>query len=1038
MDSFANSDDTLLEGDLGDDVDYDLGNEDEDALLADDYDVQGSSHRSVYLEEQEVLEGQDGYRRETEEPFDDVLDLGVTEGDALDDLDSEPQETQEPVRGEKLRHAKDPNVLHRTDHQNQGPKDTSYVSQSKRYVEGEDLAVNQGATQVESEEEEEGTEESRGDRFKTERTTIVSLKASNKSYGNIPDSLDNVCVEDAKQMARRDGTWRGGRRGRGGFVGRGGGPRPQFPVGAGNLNIHPLQQQQQGFVGPRFGPGNFVHPAARPGARGGMYGRPQLNQQQSPHKILINPHFRGAVQPHPEARLIWDTEMPANQTLLQSQPQALMPVQPLEPAYQTAPPGGGYAGQQFQPPSQHDPHQMAPPLRYDSPSQQGGYYHMEQPYAHFFQEQCSTLHWQDSRDPLQQVGGDMYAQPTSVPIGMESNMQHSPVFHHPNHGMGEPSINHGQHVFGGGMMQYETVSQQQGMFHEALPPQQHYHPPPSAVSPGNHHPPPPVMMEANVWHCATDGSTDDSLQLVSATHPVPSQYHSQGIYRLPPPSGAPGPMKFRQPGPVPYRHPAGPGYVNQGGRSSRAVSRFPPGIQMNVQQQQIQLRHPPSGPVHQQNLLQQPVRSPKKRSSFDAGAGGNTQFKQVRFDVAAKRKKRMPDMSNLHEVQTVDMLPSDMNSEVLQPEEEEDEETREYRKKIEQQKQEREKFLQLKEERRKLAALEKLRELQRKDVDIQAGGDASKFVLDPPQGNAIATIVNRNTVEPQPVIHHPVVRQVVQQQMPQQNIQAQNLKNRVSAQQQPQLYQDAELPLAPPVLTSVGGGVRQVRGGRGAGRGRGIGRGHQGLTTQQQQQQQVVALPPQQMKVLPAGQRIVRAPQPGNVVNQPATTPRRLVLAQSSGHQVAAVPRQVIQQPSRACTVVLRGANSGVKPVQQQQPQQRIVVQQQGVPTRQTGGGRSVVTTKVTPPQQQDVGTQQPVLPRTKVVSVENLAASTTEQQLKTLCQGIGVLENIQMLPKQRRAVLRFTNPTSAATFYKRYQRKIIDLSLISVSLVTQ
>lgn len=74
-----------------------------------------------------------------------------------------------------------------------GPKDTSYVSQSKRYVEGEDMAVNQGATQVESEEEEEGTEESRGDRFKTERTTIVSLKASNKSYGNIPDSLGMLC-----------------------------------------------------------------------------------------------------------------------------------------------------------------------------------------------------------------------------------------------------------------------------------------------------------------------------------------------------------------------------------------------------------------------------------------------------------------------------------------------------------------------------------------------------------------------------------------------------------------------------------------------------------------------------------------------------------------------------------------------------------------------------------------------------------------------------------------------------------------------------
>jgi len=107
-------------------------------------------------------------------------------------------------------------------------------------------------------------------------------------------------VEDAKQIARRDGAWRG-RRGRGGFVGHGagGGPRPQFAA-----NIHPLQQQQPGFAGPRFGLGGFVRPSGRPGARGGMYSRPQLSQQQSPHKILINPHFRGAVQPHPEGNTI--------------------------------------------------------------------------------------------------------------------------------------------------------------------------------------------------------------------------------------------------------------------------------------------------------------------------------------------------------------------------------------------------------------------------------------------------------------------------------------------------------------------------------------------------------------------------------------------------------------------------------------------------------------------------------------------------------------------------------------------------------------
>lgn len=113
---------------------------------------------------------------------------------------------------------------------------------------------------------------------------------------------DNVCVEDGKQMVRRDGAWRGGRRGRGVFIGRGagGGPRTQF---VGNFSVHPLQQQQQGFAGPRFGVDGFVRPLGRPGARGGIYSRPQLSQQQPPHKILINPHFRGAVQPHPEGNI---------------------------------------------------------------------------------------------------------------------------------------------------------------------------------------------------------------------------------------------------------------------------------------------------------------------------------------------------------------------------------------------------------------------------------------------------------------------------------------------------------------------------------------------------------------------------------------------------------------------------------------------------------------------------------------------------------------------------------------------------------------
>ncbi|PSN33974.1 hypothetical protein C0J52_21995 [Blattella germanica] len=786
MSLFVNSDDTLLEGDLGDDIDYDLGNEDEDALLADDYDVaQTTTHRTVYLQDQqEVLGNQDGFRREPEEPLDDVLDLGVTEGDVLDDLDSELQETQEPMGGESIRreqkrHEPKP-VVHNPNPVVHDPKpvvhdskpvlrdyshlnnsglvvqqksvdvtDASQISQETSFMEGEETGANQDAgAGMESEEEEDEAEESRGDRFKTERTTIVSLK-------------DNVCVEDAKQVVRRDGGWKG-RRGRRG----GGGPRPHF--GPGNtfgvqqqqLPPHQIQTQPQQFGGPRFGPGNpgFTRPV-RGGLRGGhMYNQSQVNQQplppppppqqqppqqqqlqqqqhQSPHKILINPHFRGAVQPHPEARLIWDTEMAGNSAQMPPQtPQgdgmvAFAPgIQTVDTQYQGMPQGGGYGAQQFQPPPHHqqiESHSLPSP-QYDSSSQQGGYYPPEQTYS----DPHSIQHWQDNCEPSQQVNA-IYTQPSPIPMGVETNNMpvghHESMFHHTSHAIGgDPGINHGQPGPGGviysGVVQYEGVPQQQEMFVEegnyppaVLPPQPHYHqqqPQPPPMSPGGHRLPPPMM----------------------------------GPYRMPGPPGVPGGMKFRQPNHGQFQ--GGSGYVNQGGRP-RGGPRFNVGVQMNVPQQIIRPRRAPGPQIHmvQQQQLPPPQqlqsnRPPKKRPSFDSGAGPGSQFKQNRFDISTKRKK---------------------------------------------------------------------------------------------------------------------------------------------------------------------------------------------------------------------------------------------------------------------------------------------------------AGGRSVVATKSTAPQQQqqqELAPQQPALPRTKTVLIENLAASTSENQMKSLCQGIGTVESIQMLSKQRRAIIKFVNPTSAATFYKRYQRKIIDLSLIKVSLV--
>jgi hypothetical protein len=124
-------------------------------------------------------------------------------------------------------------------------------------------------------------------------------------------------------------------------------------------------------------------------------------------------------------------------------------------------------------------------------------------------------------------------------------------------------------------------------------------------------------------------------------------------------------------------------------------------------------------------------------------------------------------------------------------------------------------------------------------------------LLDPPQGNAIATIVNRNTVEPNPVIRHVVQQQQPQQKL-QQHVQAPHVKNFIVTQQQ-QFQQQA------PAVHAPVGVMRQASGGRGRGavRGRGVGRGLQGGINQQQQvlmpapHQVIVPVPQQDVKVVP-------------------------------------------------------------------------------------------------------------------------------------------------------------------------------------------
>ncbi|OAD58740.1 hypothetical protein WN48_10285 [Eufriesea mexicana] len=210
-------DDTLLDEDLGDE-EYDLGNDEEEALLADDYE----------------LERQNSYKGEEE--TDDVLDIGVT--DALDDLDGEDENIE--FNRSKTDRSNDNDFYEDRDHLEAQSKYyeqdeiNEYKSEQSRQhderstidsintsnnIEKGDLReklqknakIYSGNGQgLEDDECEEAKE--RRNRFQNERT-IVSSKMNN----HIPDTLENVVTsEPSKLISRGRGRGRSTRGSRGG------------------------------------------------------------------------------------------------------------------------------------------------------------------------------------------------------------------------------------------------------------------------------------------------------------------------------------------------------------------------------------------------------------------------------------------------------------------------------------------------------------------------------------------------------------------------------------------------------------------------------------------------------------------------------------------------------------------------------------------------------------------------------------------------------------------------------------------------------
>lgn len=77
-------------------------------------------------------------------------------------------------------------------------------------------------------------------------------------------------------------------------------------------------------------------------------------------------------------------------------------------------------------------------------------------------------------------------------------------------------------------------------------------------------------------------------------------------------------------------------------------------------------------------------------------------------------------------------------------------------------------------------------------------------------------------------------------------------------------------------------------------------------------------------------------------------------------------------------------------------------------------------------------------LPDTTIVVVSNLAAGTTEVKLRKLCQGVGDVQKFEMSPSERQATIQFKSIASAHAFFKKYQRFMVDLSMVTVVLKTE
>lgn len=339
---------------------------------------------------------------------------------------------------------------------------------------------------------------------------------------------------------------------------------------------------------------------------------------------------------------------------------------------------------------------------------------------------------------------------------------------------------------------------------------------------------------------------------------------------------------------------------------------------------------------------------------------------------------RTVNNANIKEVPILDYLPPpEPEKATLPPAIEEDAATQELRRKIEEQKKLREQVMRIKEERRKLAAMQRQKDLL--EQRLQA-------TTQPPVASTTPSASNTSTEKPQAAATATA-----------------SVKQRLGV--RPAAPAPAQQTESAPVLKKV---VIVRRAGQ----------------QQQQQQLHATTTPP--------------ASGPANQVNSEMAPPRgvgslrgrggatvagRLGPVRTAGLAAAGstgAPRKVIRIVSNngRLQAVNAAGTAGTMPPRLMAPG--------GPAVRPQAPGAAMMHPPARLPNSAAVGR----------VLVSNLSASTNENSLRHLGRSCGVVTEIILDKNQRQAVVKFREHQQAVQFQKKYQRHMLDLSMIQVSLL--